>query len=41
MIRDAFGADDPIQIKRKQQEQREYNRIYSKLYYEKKKEARA
>ncbi|MBP5431573.1 hypothetical protein [Ruminococcus sp.] len=42
MIRDAFGVDDPIQIKRKQQKQREYNRIYSKLYYEaKKKEASA
>lgn len=37
MIRDAFGADDPIVIARKKEEQREYNRIYSKLYHEAKK----
>lgn len=38
MIRDAFGADDPVSLRRKELEQKQYHRMYSKYRYAKKKE---
>jgi hypothetical protein len=37
MLKDAFGLNDPIYLKRKELEEREWHKIYSKLYYAKKK----
>ena len=38
MIRDAFGADDPVALRRRELEQKQYHRMYSKYRYAKKKE---
>ena len=37
MLKDAFGLNDPIHLKRKEMEEREWHKIYNKIYYAKKK----